>query len=288
MSVKLVRKIIRESLSGRIKEEVFSKIEHGKPEKNGYNDVFFYVGRQKIGYIEYYYDGTAMSLHIPESEKEFYISMIEVYEKHRGNQYVDKMLDEIKKIAKNLGATIITLRVDYGMGYGSSNREPSGKLDRIYLRNGFEYTFSEKESSENDEKDIGAMYYRIKNAPLNEGHKFYANQNPDLENFRRKCIDELKNKGKQIKLVVSEVLDKPISNIGVYIFGSVIDTNKFSNISDVDVVIYIKDEVNKIVGTNEEDSYKVQNEFLHGFSFGALNTTVIYNELPKEGEIKIA
>ena len=71
------------------------------------------------------------------------------------------MIQLTKDFAKDLGATIITLRVDHGMGYGSK-RIKDDHLDNIYLKSGFKWSFTEEECRLNDEKNLGAMYYRIR------------------------------------------------------------------------------------------------------------------------------
>jgi len=137
-------RVIRESLSV-----------NKKPGK-----LVFMDGENEIGYIDYEYDGRSFSEHLNSNEKEFYLAMIEINKEYRGNNYASKMLGFIKRFAKELGATIITLRVDYGIGYGE-NRNPNKALDRLYLKNGFNYSFTEEESSMDDTKNLGAMYYKI-------------------------------------------------------------------------------------------------------------------------------
>jgi GNAT superfamily N-acetyltransferase len=122
--------------------------------------INFYIGKEKIGYIEYFYYGDAISNHMPVNEKEWYLAMIEVYDKFKGNNYSEFMLNYAKKYAESLGATIITLRVDYGMGFGSE-RNPDLGLEKLYLANGFEYTYTEEECANTDTKNLGAMHYRI-------------------------------------------------------------------------------------------------------------------------------
>ena len=124
--------------------------------------IYYFINNEKIGYINYYYDGSYISEHMDKNEKEFYIDMIEIYEKFRGNDYSSKMISHIKEYAKELGATIITLKVDYGMGFGSK-RNPILGLEKLYLKNGFEYTFTEEECKNDDTKNLGAMQYYEKN-----------------------------------------------------------------------------------------------------------------------------
>lgn len=122
-------------------------------------ELFFYLNNQKIGYVEYYYEGDAISDNVSSSEKEFYISFIKVYDNFKGSKLSYKMLDYVKNYARDLGATIITLRIDYGLGY-SAERNKDNYLDKLYLNNGFQYKFSEKEC-EDDDKSLGAMFYKL-------------------------------------------------------------------------------------------------------------------------------
>jgi GNAT superfamily N-acetyltransferase len=120
--------------------------------------IFYYMNSDKIGYVEYYYDEEAFSEHLPNYEKEFYIAMIEVYKEFRGNDYATQIINNIKEFAKEKGASIITLRVDYGMG-SLSKRYPNKGLERLYLKNGFKYSFTEEEIENDDTKNLSAMYY---------------------------------------------------------------------------------------------------------------------------------
>lgn len=123
--------------------------------------INYYInGDKKIGYVEYYYDGGTFSEHLSKYEKEFYIAMIEVYKEFRGNDYATQIINNIKKIAKQKGATIITLRVDEGLGSISKRKSYKG-LEKLYLKNGFEYLFTEDEIINDDTKDLGAMYYNL-------------------------------------------------------------------------------------------------------------------------------
>ncbi len=120
----------------------------------------FYLSDKEIGYVEYDYDGSAISEHLPKEEKEFYLAMIEVYPEYRGLDYSSQMIDIVKKYAKELGATIITLKVDYGMGFGSK-RNPEKSLEKLYLSKGFKYSFTEDECEKDDTKSLGAMHHPL-------------------------------------------------------------------------------------------------------------------------------
>lgn len=123
--------------------------------------INYYINNEKIGYVEYYYDGGTFSEYLPNSNKhrEFYISMIEVFKDFRGNDYSTQILNHIKKFAKEKGATIITLRVDDGMGF--TKRQPNKGLEKLYLRNDFKYQHSEYEYNLNKDLNLGAMYFLL-------------------------------------------------------------------------------------------------------------------------------
>lgn len=120
--------------------------------------INYYIDKDKIGYIEYYYDGSNFTDSLL-GQKEFYIAMIEVYDDFRGNDYSTKMLNHIKNFAKQKGATIITLRVDEGLGF--TNRQPGKGLEKLYLKNGFKYLYSEDEVENDETKNLGAMYFLL-------------------------------------------------------------------------------------------------------------------------------
>ncbi len=122
---------------------------------------FFGINGSPVGYIDFHYDGRAISEHVPDDEKEFYIDMVEVYPEHRKMGIAKLILEYAKEHAKKLGATIITLRVDHGMGYGNSERTSEDWLDKLYLNSGFSYMFADEEAKMDDTKDLGAMFCKI-------------------------------------------------------------------------------------------------------------------------------
>jgi GNAT superfamily N-acetyltransferase len=69
------------------------------------------------------------------------------------------MINHIKKYAKEKGATIITLRVDDGMGF--TKKQSNKGLERLYLKNGFKYQHSEDEYRLNNDLNLGAMYFLL-------------------------------------------------------------------------------------------------------------------------------
>lgn len=144
-----------------ITEKQFKRINESLSVNKKPGKLIFMDSGNEIGYIEYDYNGGSFSEHLDPNEKEFHLSMIEIKKEYRGiNNYASKMLDYIKNFAKKLGATIITLRVDYGMGYGGT-RNPNDKLDRLYLKNDFIYSFTEEECLMDDTKNLGAMHYKF-------------------------------------------------------------------------------------------------------------------------------
>jgi GNAT superfamily N-acetyltransferase len=120
--------------------------------------INYYINNDKIGYIEYYYDGSNFTDSL-SGQKEFYIAMIEVYDDFRGNDYSTKILNHIKDFAKEKSATIITLRVDEGLGF--TNRQPNKGLEKLYLKNGFKYLYTEDEVKNDETKNLGAMYFLL-------------------------------------------------------------------------------------------------------------------------------
>jgi len=146
------RKFITTTISEYLNEQLKYKLDG--------NYVNYFINGDKIGYIEYYYDGGQFSEYLPNLEKEFYIAMISVDEKFRGNDYSTLMINHIKIFAKEKGATIITLRVDDGLGF--SKRQSNKGLERLYLKNGFKYQHTENDFKINQDLNLGAMYYEIK------------------------------------------------------------------------------------------------------------------------------
>ena len=149
-----IRKFISTTIHGYLKEQLQYKLDG--------DYIYYFIGDDKIGYIEYYFDGGNFSEHLPNinENKEFYISMIEVYKEFRGKDYATQMFNQIKTFAKKKGATIITLRVDYGLGFDSRNVDKG--LEKLYLKNKFKYQHTPEESKLDDTKNLGAMYYEIK------------------------------------------------------------------------------------------------------------------------------
>ena len=148
-----LRKFIATTLREYLNEQITYKLEG--------DYINYYINDTKIGYIEYYYDGETFSEYLPNSNKhrEFYIAMIEVFDGFRGNDYSTQMINHVKKYAKERGATIITLRVDDGMGF--TKRQSDKGLERLYIKNGFKYQHSEDDYELNKDLNLGAMYFLL-------------------------------------------------------------------------------------------------------------------------------
>ena len=102
--------------------------------------INFLVNGNEIGFVDYYYNADIISdslIDKIENGKEFYIMYLEVYPKYRGKKYTDKMLSITENYAKERGATIITLRPDYG----GADKPETPYLDNLYLKNDFKYIF---------------------------------------------------------------------------------------------------------------------------------------------------
>jgi len=119
--------------------------------------IIFKVHDEKIGDIWFDF-GPGFSPKIPASKKELYLATIEVQKSHRGNDYSSKMIDVLKDYAKEIGADVITLRADYGLGTPSKR---GGKLEQLYIKNGFKYSFTEEECKENEELSLTAMQFDL-------------------------------------------------------------------------------------------------------------------------------
>jgi GNAT superfamily N-acetyltransferase len=148
-----LRKFIATTIREYLNEQITHKLEG--------DYINYYINDEKIGYIEYYYDGGNFSEYLPNANKhkEFYIAMIEVFDNFKGNDYSTQMINHIKKYAKEKGATIITLRVDDGVGF--SKRQSSKGLERLYLKNGFNYQHSEDDYRLNKDLNLGAMCFLL-------------------------------------------------------------------------------------------------------------------------------
>ena len=145
--------------------------------------IYFLVNGNRIGEVDFYYNGDIISdslYELPkgyltiEKAKEFYIKYIEVYPEYRGKRYTDKMLSITENYAKDKGATIITLRPDYG----GADKPDNPYLDNIYLKNNFNYIFP------NDIDEWG-MYKNI----YKEGGLIGQSCTYDFEGYEINAID---------------------------------------------------------------------------------------------------
>lgn len=144
--------------------EEYDKISENLNYKITNNSIKFFKDSINIGYVDYEFDGGTFSEYLPDgiNSGEFYISMIKVFSEYRGMGFSSEMLKIVKKFAKRIGAKVITLRVDTGLGFGNK-RNPDSGLERLYLKNGFKYLFDEDEITNDTTgvKNLGAMYYII-------------------------------------------------------------------------------------------------------------------------------
>lgn len=106
----------------------------------------------------------------------------------------------------------------------------------------------------------------------------------NLEEFRRNCINELVKDAPNLKKFCDIVLD---ASCEIYIIGSVLNKHRFTEQSDIDIGVFIKDEVIESGvenGVSEDLSMELQRELLeYPFSFGVVNCVVFCNERPKNG-----
>ena len=133
-------KNIDEGTYKQIKEkggEIETDITYDTSKKDKIN---FFINGNEIGFVDYYYNADIISdslIDKIENGKEFYIMYLEVYPKYRGKRYTDKILSITENYAKEKGATIITLRPDYG----GADKPENPYLDNLYLKNDFNYIF---------------------------------------------------------------------------------------------------------------------------------------------------
>lgn len=101
---------------------------------------------------------------------------------------------------------------------------------------------------------------------------FKQHYKESLEQFRVSAIEEIKNRSKEITQAVNRVIKEPFK---VKVIGSVINKDKFTEHSDVDLGVYINSK-DYPGGVIEELSERVQEEFKKiPFDFGILNVVVV-------------
>ena len=112
-------------------------------------------------------------------------------------------------------------------------------------------------------------------------------ENSELEQYRKLALKQLKSSGigKKVKSAVEDNVGKN-SVQGVYIIGSILDSKKFHEESDIDIAVMINvPNMNK--GTNE----KMSNEFSQTYSLpdaGFVDVSIWNITKPKGKMVKIA
>lgn len=105
-----------------------------------------------------------------------------------------------------------------------------------------------------------------------------------LEQFRLDSIQQIKDNSELIKKII---LNKLKLLFTVYIHGSVLDKKKFTENSDVDIIVYLKESKLK-KGPNEMLTERLRNEFQkYPFMFGILDVIVVNNEKLLKNQIKL-
>ena len=102
--------------------------------------------------------------------------------------------------------------------------------------------------------------------------------NPELEEYRLASIETLKRNAGFIRDTAADVLGVPCRE--VYIVGSVLDKNLFTEGSDIDVAVVV-DGPKADTGLSEELSHKLQNEMVRWpmGDIGVVNTLVFVNKI---------
>jgi len=105
---------------------------------------------------------------------------------------------------------------------------------------------------------------------------------PDLENYRKRAISVLKQNASFIRDAAKDALGLPVK--GTYIIGSVLDKDRFSENSDVDVAVVVADPSEQ--GLSERLSSRFQNEMIRYplGDVGVVNTVVFANKLAARGK----
>ena len=113
-------------------------------------------------------------------------------------------------------------------------------------------------------------------------------ENSELEEYRKLVLKQLKSSGigRKIKSAAEDLVDEKKKVDGVYIIGSVLDSTKFHEESDIDVAVLLN-EPNMAKGNNEEMSY----EFSQIYSLpdaGFIDVSIWNIIKPKGKMVKIA
>lgn len=111
---------------------------------------------------------------------------------------------------------------------------------------------------------------------------FLETNDSELEAYRNEVIASVKSLGSWYKQEAEALLGLPVES--VWIHGSVLDPNEFSEISDVNVTI-ITDELARPSGIDDELSDLVMDQFHDGIS-GTVDAMVLNREQPRYTNIK--
>ena len=113
-------------------------------------------------------------------------------------------------------------------------------------------------------------------------------ENSELEEYRKLVLKQLKSSGigRKVKSAAEDLVDEKKKVEGVYIIGSVLDSTKFHEESDIDVAVLLN-EPNMAKGVNEEMSH----EFSQIYSLpdaGFIDVSIWNITKPKGKMVKIA
>ena len=119
-------------------------------------------------------------------------------------------------------------------------------------------------------------------------YESFLNESEELEQYRMLVVNQLKSSGigKKVKSAAEDLVDDKKKVTGVYIIGSVLDSNKFHEESDIDIAILLN-EPNMAKGSNEEMS----DRFSQAYSLpdvGFIDVSVWNITKPRGKMVKIA
>lgn len=104
-------------------------------------------------------------------------------------------------------------------------------------------------------------------------------ENSDLENFRQYALQTIVENKSFIIEKIEELINVPVAEIWVH--GSLVDPNKFSESSDIDIIAIIDDD-SKISGIDKELSELVAGRVCLG-DIGCLDAIVLNKSRPSNG-----
>jgi predicted nucleotidyltransferase len=107
----------------------------------------------------------------------------------------------------------------------------------------------------------------------------------DLEDYRQNVIRNVRMDARDLLAQIRGKLPANTEVAGLYIYGSVLDANKFRDDSDIDLLVIVKDPL-KPVGDDKEFSELLAGQIYHP-DVGAFDITVM-NNAKASGAMKIA